>query len=344
MTRVWIDFKKVKEGASFEAVLTRYGIELQPRGKELVGKCPFHEEEKASFGVNLEKGVFHCFGCSAKGNVLDFVARKEGVTIRKAAETLAEWQGIDARREKPERTPRNAAGEPKPAGEKVSSSPKEKERAATPVAAQPATPEGEGNRPLTFTLKLDPEHPYLRERGVDRGLAEAFGIGFCSRGMMRGRIAIPLANEMGELVGYVGRWAGPDPPEGEERYKLPPGFKKNEVLFNLHRVRDSEHLVLVEGCWSVFRLHALGVPTVALLGRSLSPKQEELLAGGKASRLTLLMDGDEPGRSAAAELLPRLARRFFVRVVELPEGAEPDMIAEGELRSLLGLPVPSECS
>jgi len=44
--------------------------------------------------VNTEKRVFHCFGCDAKGNVLDFVVRKEAVTIRKAALMLSEWFGI----------------------------------------------------------------------------------------------------------------------------------------------------------------------------------------------------------------------------------------------------------
>jgi hypothetical protein len=89
----WIDFKAVKEAARFEPILERYEITLQPRGKELVGKCPFHDEAKASFSVNTEKRVFHCFGCGAKGNVLDFVSRKEGVTIRKAAELIADWLG-----------------------------------------------------------------------------------------------------------------------------------------------------------------------------------------------------------------------------------------------------------
>jgi hypothetical protein len=63
---------------------------------------------------------------------------------------------------------------------------------------------------------------------------------------------------------YAGRWAGPEAelPEGEDRYKLPGRFEKLRVLFNLHRV-ISAHVVLVEGFFGVFRLHALGVPAVA---------------------------------------------------------------------------------
>ena len=110
---------------------------------------------------------------------------------------------------------------------------------------------------------------------------------------------------------------------------LPAGFKKNLVLFNLHRVKEEE-VVLVEGYWSVFRFHELGLPAVALMGRTLSDEQEELLVSSQLKRLVLMMDGDEPGRQAQAELLPRVARKFFIKVVELPEGEQPDTAYSGE--------------
>ena len=88
MKKGWVDFKQIKAEVTFEQVLDHYGIELKPaKGSELLGLCPFHEDTKPSFRVNTEKRVFHCFGC-------DFVARKEGVTIRKAAVLLSEWFGI----------------------------------------------------------------------------------------------------------------------------------------------------------------------------------------------------------------------------------------------------------
>ncbi len=152
--------------------------------------------------------------------------------------------------------------------------------------------------------------------------------------MMKGRIAIPIHNEKGELVAYLGRSVG-EPPDGEERYKLPQGFHKSEVRFNLDRVKGAEELVIVEGVWSVFRLHALGIPAVALLGRSLSPSQLRLLIESGVRNVTLLLDGDEAGRTAAAELLPRLASHFFVRVVNLTDGGEPDTLPEEELKKLL---------
>jgi DNA primase len=95
MKKGWVDFKHIKASVSFEQLLAHYGLELRPtKGFELLGLCPFHEDTKPSFRVNTEKGVFHCFGCDAKGNLLDFVARKESVTIRKVAILLSGWFGI----------------------------------------------------------------------------------------------------------------------------------------------------------------------------------------------------------------------------------------------------------
>ena len=92
----WIDFKAIKAAADFRPVLAHYGLELKAKGPELIGLCPFHRDTRPSLRVNLEKQVFHCFGggCGAKGNIIDFVSRKEGVTIRAAAELVAEWCGL----------------------------------------------------------------------------------------------------------------------------------------------------------------------------------------------------------------------------------------------------------
>ena len=148
---------------------------------------------------------------------------------------------------------------------------------------------------------------------------------------MKGRVCIPIHDAKGMLVAYAGRWPESGPSPNEPRYRLPRGFKKRLVLFNFHHVREATRLVIVEGYWSVFRLDALGIASVALMGRSLSEEQMEIIGRSRADHVTLLLDGDEPGRTATAEILPRLAQHRFVHAPVLPDGAEPDIMDEGAL-------------
>ena len=145
------------------------------------------------------------------------------------------------------------------------------------------------NKPLGFALKVDPEHPYLAERGISRDLVERFGLGFCEKGIMAGRICIPIANIEGQTVAYAGRWVGKpeDLPEGKGKYELPAGFHKELELFNLHRVMRCRHLVVVEGYFGAIRLHGLRIPAVALMGSSISIHQLELLAHANARHVTV---------------------------------------------------------
>jgi DNA primase len=109
------------------------------------------------------------------------------------------------------------------------------------------------------------------------------------------------------------------------------------VLFNLHRVRDAEHIVVVEGYWSAFRLHAMGVPVAALMGNSVAEAQLALLRKLGTRHVTLLLDGDDPGRKARERALPVLADSFFVRAPVLPDGEKPDTLPESALRALVDL-------
>lgn len=304
------DFNTVKRQARFEPVLARYGVKLNGSGAERSALCPFHQERKASLRVNLERKVFYCFGCEAKGTILDFVAKIECVSLPRAAAIIAECCGIPPGEEKLPRKRITPLGRP----------------AATTEAPVPTR--GPINPPLGFTLNLEHRHPYLEERGVTPETVEVFGLGYATHGIMKGLVCIPIHDERGNLVAYAGRWPADDLPDGEARYRLPLGFKKSRVLFNLHRVAGAEHLVIVEGFWSVFRLHGLGVPAVALMGLSLFEEQQTLLARSGARSLTLLLDADRPGRDAVRRLVPRLAPHFFVRVPGLPEDEAPDTVSD----------------
>jgi DNA primase len=302
------DFARVRMEASFEQILDRYGVRALGRGAKRMALCPFHAERTPSCSIHLGRNVFHCFGCGAKGSVLDFIAQIESVSISEAAARIEEICGVR--------------------GDGPSLQ-------TTRVIAEIREPSDRPLRPLRFRLTLDPLHPYLAARGISREVAARFGLGYCRHGTMKGRICIPIHNERGALVAYTGRWASDAIPHGVPKYYLPRGFEKRRVLFGLHRVTGADHLIVVEGYWSVFRLHALGMPSVALMGRTLSTEQETLLIESGVRTLTLLLDGDGPGRKATDQLLPRLATRLFMRAVHLPDGAEPDTVPEQFLLEVL---------
>src|SRR5438034_11826868 len=82
----WIDFKQLRQNLKFEVVLCHYGVELKIKGRQHQGYCPLPSHpshggkpHSPSFSANLEKGIFQCFGCGAKGNVIDFAALMEGL-------------------------------------------------------------------------------------------------------------------------------------------------------------------------------------------------------------------------------------------------------------------------
>src|ERR1700731_1349569 len=91
----WIDFKALRAQLNFADVLRHYGVEVKARGNQHHGYCPLpnHNGKKnsPSFSANLEKGIFQCFGCGAKGNLLDFAVLmekadpKDGIELRKVA-------------------------------------------------------------------------------------------------------------------------------------------------------------------------------------------------------------------------------------------------------------------
>src|SRR5712692_6470703 len=106
MQQQYIDFAYVKAYASFERVIAGYNLKLLGQGAQRSLLCPFHRERKPSCKIDLERNIWHCFGCEAKGNVLEFVARLEGDEddLRAAALKIAEICGIATA------TPRESAG------------------------------------------------------------------------------------------------------------------------------------------------------------------------------------------------------------------------------------------
>lgn len=297
MQKGFIPFAEVKRAVSLEAILARYGLleNLSRKGMNLAGPCPFCKGASGrQFQVNLVKNAWYCFGCKAGGNILDFVAKREGVSIRTAALKIDSWfeLGLVEEKEKPQ------AEAPAAPADTRAASPE------APPAAQETLPTE--NQPLAFTLKtLDPNHESLASLGFGAEILERFGAGYCARGLLKGRLAVPVHNGRGELLAYVGLALQDETP----RYLFPPKFHAGLEVFNLHLLLEiSEErgpLYLAPEIEGVLRLSEAGVVSaLGLFDGSLSSEQEEAIVGA----LSLYEGFVLVGEGFADRTIARLAR------------------------------------
>jgi DNA primase len=304
-----VSFAALKQTVTMEAVLRRYHVQELRGGHagRYRGRCPLHQGEgREAFHVDFRRKIFHCFSCGAGGDVLDLVARLNHCTVREAALQLQEWFPAAA-----------------PSGDAAAS-------------RQQRVTKGKINPPLPFTLRgVEGTPGYLAARAIDERTAARFGVGFYrGAGVMSGRVVIPIHDERGRLIAYAGRSV-----DGREpRYRFPAGFFKSQVLFNFHRAAaiPGDTVVAVEGFFDCLRVSQAGVENVvALLGTELYQHPAQLLCD-RFRGVLLMLDGDEAGRQAQARVAARLRDRCAVRVMGLPEGAQPDQLPEWRLREWIG--------
>jgi DNA primase len=169
-----------------------------------------------------------------------------------------------------------------------------------------------------------------------------FGAGYCSKGMMAGRIAIPIHGLEGEVVAYAGRFAG-DPPEGTPKYKLPQGFRKSLEVFNVDRASKEspeKPLVIVEGFFGCMAVHQCGHrKVVALMGSTMSSAQEELIKRitHSQSLVIVMFDEDEAGKVGREDIAVRLSKFCFVKIHQFGEsGQQPEQLSPNELQAICG--------
>jgi DNA primase len=335
----FVDFKAVKAAVNMEQVLEHYALldKFKRSGDSLSGPCPIHKgSNPTQFRVSLSKNVWNCFSeCKHGGNVLDFIAKMDNLSIHAAAHKAIEWFHLDADAMSAES---EQQAEPAPAP-RNGDAPKAKLAVQTATAAEASVP----NKPLKFRLdKLEQNHPSLAERGLTPETIIDFGVGFCGKGMMADRIAIPIHNPEGQVVAYAGRWPG-EPPEGTPKYKLPQGFRKSLELFNIDRAIKEpaeKPLVIVEGFFGCMTLHQHGCrKVVALMGSTMSAAQEELIKKhtNENSQVIVILDEDDAGRAGRDDIAVRLARFLFVKVHTFGDkGWQPEQLTADDVGHLCG--------
>lgn len=353
--RPYVSFAEIKQRVPIPDVLNVLGVRDQFRGKAnvLTGVCPIPTHRHGptpndeQFKIRKKDGIWlwHCFGdCQRGGDVLELVKSVTGHDDAHVRFWFAEHFGDrltlrknGARRAKmTEESPKKEEAAAIPGKELSQTAPLRVTMASIPLVPLPL-------KPLRFHLNLDPDLPYLRQRGLRPETIQRFGLGLCRKGLLQGYAAIPLFGypRAENPIGYLGRWPDDevnDPSSERPRYRFPEEFPRNLFVYGLSEALDTAidlPLIVVEGPFKVFHLFQSGYPnTVATLGAHLSEEQAALLLG-TGRRIVLFFDGDEAGykgmRMAAGKLMPHT----FVRVIKLSAGVEPDHLSAAELQELM---------
>ncbi len=336
--------EQVRLASDIVEVVSRY-LTLKKSGKNYFGICPFHKEKTPSFSVNVEKQIFHCFGCGEGGNVFNFVMRTENITFPESIRLLAKQAGIEI-----------------PEDEENLADYRHKE--ALFYANNLAKSFYLHN--LISEKSAQKARDYLADRGIGPDLYEKYGIGYALDGWdnlikhakektvktevlfqaglvlqnkeggyydrFRGRVTFAIHNTSGQVVGFGARRIIND---NSPKYINTPEtdvYQKRQVLYNLHNareaIRENDHVIIVEGYTDITGMAMKQFNNcVATSGTALTADHAALLHR-YTKNATLLFDGDSAGASAAvrgAEIL--MENGMDINICLLPGGQDPDEYA-----------------
>ncbi len=341
------DHKKeeVRQAADIVEVVGEH-VKLKRSGSGYIGLCPFHNEKSPSFHVTPRMGIYKCFGCGAGGDVFQFVMQMDGVGFTEAIRTLAAKYNIDL----PEETDHSASDpeyqrkegvyhalrfagvffhnqlmELDEAEEARQYLKKRGFKRETIVKAGLGYAPSKGDSLCKAAVSAGINLDYL----MDAGLARADDSGSRHYDYFRGRLMFPIFNPSAKVIAFAGRILGN---EKTAKYINSPQtivYNKSEVLYGIHlarnEIRKSSTAILVEGYTDVLSLYQAGIGNaVASSGTALTPDQVRLVHR-YGDTLLLIYDADAAGQAAMIRGMDiAIAEGLEVRMLELPEGEDPD--------------------
>jgi DNA primase len=338
--------ESVKAANELQAVVAERGIELRKKGRVAVARCPFHDEKTASFTITPSKGLYHCFGCGAAGDVIGFVTKYDRVSFGSALETLAKRAGLQLSKvmeERPrilQRTPLSVLTPP-PSLKGNGSNGNGHHAAPAPSPAILSRVVEHYHR--TFCEREDAQ-AYLKKRGLtDLDLLRALKVGYADGSLLKvipkdGEIREALVSlgvitsEGRELLGGCVVIPIPDPVSGQWTTLYGRGMKTDRHCYlpgplrgvlNFQAARLSGEVILTESVMDALSFHQAGIATaIPIYGTNgFIPDHLDTLKREGVRRVILALDNDDAGLKASALLKEKLtAAGIAVRVASFPEG------------------------
>lgn len=322
-------------------------VQLKKSGRDYSGLCPFHNEKTPSFHVSQEKQLFHCFGCGASGNLVQFVMRTENLDFVDALRQLADRAGIiipendDDFSDELHEKKKNILEMNKMAARFFYSCLKDRnigERALNylrrrNVSWKLITVFGLGCAPDRRDMLLQ----YLMGKGYKAEDIVEAGLAVSRDGKIydkfRDRVMFPIIDVRGNVIGFGGRILHNN--KEVNGYKIPkylnspetPVFDKGKNLFSLNLAKNAKasDMILCEGYMDVISVYQAGIQNiVATLGTAITENQAKLMLR-YAGEILICYDSDEAGVKAALraiDIISGVGGRS--RVIRLKNAKDPD--------------------
>ena len=322
-------------------------VQLKKSGRDYSGLCPFHHEKTPSFHVSREKQLFHCFGCGASGNLVQFVMRSENLDFVDALKVLADRAGIiipedngdfsDENHEKKKRIlamNKYAARffydclKDKSTGEKG-----QQYFVKRNIPWKTVTVYGLGYAPDSRDMLLK----HLTSKGFKTDEIVEAGLAVSREGKIydkfRDRVMFPIIDVRGNVIGFGGRIMHDS--KEINGYKIPkylnspetPVFDKGKNLFSLNLAKNakSSEIILCEGYMDVISVYQAGIKNiVATLGTAITENQAKLMLR-YANEILICYDSDEAGTKAALRAIDVISDAGGrSRVIRLKNAKDPD--------------------
>ncbi len=343
--------QELKARNPIDQVIARH-VELKRAGSNLVGRCPFHSERSPSFTVFEDH--FHCFGCSAGGDVITFVMRMENLEYRDAIQTLADRCGLTVpddgytvRTQKSVLTRERAFLMNKLTAKHFYNNlnaPDAAEARAYLESRQFSRATlirfGIGFAKNSFNDLTD----YLKSQGfsVDE-IKENFLCGISSKtgrpfDMFRNRIIIPIIDTSGNVIAFGGRVLDDSKPKYLNSSDTVV-FKKSRNLFALNYAKTAilgdagketsytkpGEMIVCEGYMDVIAMHQAGFGgAVATLGTAITSEHARLISR-YAKTVYLAYDSDSAGQTATQKAIQMLYDvGVDAKVLKIEGAKDPD--------------------
>ena len=260
-------------------VLVGAGVDIEAEfGNDYIIFCPYHNNNRTPAGeVAKDSGLFFCFGCQTTKNLEEFIMHMSGRTYFEAVRYIKS---------------------------KETESDIEKLVNKTLVAPPEFVQYDELilKRLYNQLAGSDKAKNYLRYRKIEMASWAKFSLGYSEK---QDSITVPMHSPDGMCLGFVARTI-----EGKD-FKNTPGLPKGKILFNLHRVKSSGTVYIVESSFDAIRLDQIGFPAVATLGANVSNSQIRLLEK-YFTNVVLIADNDEAGSIMKDKLIEKLGSLITV--------------------------------